>query len=588
MGAAEDLAPENQIDEIEHIDRQLGEGKYKNIRKFTEGGTRTLYKAEWGPAEETVIIKADKDDTQLTSPRAQRHAERGYITSNEISVLALIRKLEGPERYHIQRIYDFNADCTISVEPEFESQTLEEMVDNEGPLTSGDFRTAFTQLMEFSQYLINEAGLFHRDLKPSNILVGKDKQEELEIRVVDFANGCRKDKTEAKMMPTAGGHLVMDPLIIGKFNAAAEGKYDEKSEIYAIGTDMAFALTGEYPVEYEADKGFGICKFTGESLLDEEGNLDPAAHDRAIDAFLAKELPRHARRYRKIIKNCLTLDEKKRYKSIDKLAREFDRANTSKKPFIMSIATGLLIGAAAVGGFGLAYHQNIQADEHAQELRQFTRDEETRRKYEDMFKSAYSFVEQSIIDGKVKNDLVFEHPYFMLYEQEEIVGIAKRHDLEPGLIARILLVNKLYSRRSGSDLGQSPVYLFDPIETRKNMYRVESISRWDSSKREPSNSPAKILDEGAERLAGLIRENDGDIEKALTGFYSPVYPQKEGAHSRWWLHGTYTDDIAEVIDQEIEIIVHNVINGPGAGMGGYHINTLVGDYIQKRYAPLQR
>ncbi|MBI5881466.1 hypothetical protein HZB90_05020, partial [archaeon] len=247
------------------------------------------------------------------------------------------------------------------------------------------------------------------------------------------------------------------------------------------------------------------------------------------------------------------------------------------------------LAAAAVGGVYLFTNNDTQAEKRVEEMRQYNRDEGTRQEYVEIFRDAYAFVEQSIISGGVKNDLTSRYQYSLLDEEDPIESVARRHDLDPKLIANILLVNSLYAKRKDSDMGTNPVFLFDPIATRKSMQEVEDRGRYDARERRPSGSPAEILEQGAARLAGLIHKNNGDLKRALTEFYSPVYEQNPpGGRDRWWLRGTYSDEIAAIINQEIEMLVHNVLNGPDADYGGYVLDTFANGYLNRRYAALQR
>ncbi|MBU1111664.1 MAG: protein kinase, partial [Nanoarchaeota archaeon] len=359
MVAPDLLGPVRTVEDL--IKQLLPSEKYKNIQFWKSGGTRDLYMAEWGPGNEKRIIKVDK--SELESPRAQRHVERGYDTSNDIRALS---EISNPERHNLMRLVDYfdfskTQGITVAVERHFESQSLEERVQDK-PLKLKEFETVFSQVIEGANYFINTCGMYHRDLKASNILVN----DELEVRITDFANACKKNEVQKKYMPTAGGHWVSDPLVF--FNGS-ENEYRETSEIYAIGTEMFYALTGEHIFEYDADNGTGISCFTGESLLDKNGIVDRTRHNATLD-YALKRLPwRIRRKYGEVIKKSLSLDDEVRYSKISELKKDFENEKNmpSWYQYLTSrlILSSLLITTTgfAIGGVGIMHHLEKKLEE---------------------------------------------------------------------------------------------------------------------------------------------------------------------------------------------------------------------------------
>jgi len=358
IAAPDQLRPVRSMEDL--LKQLLPSSKYKNIQFWKQGGTRDLYITEWGLGCEKRIIKVDR--SELESPRAKRHVERGCDTSNDIRALS---EILNPERHNLMRLVDYydlseTQGITVAVERHFESQSLEEKI-QEKPLKLKEFETVFAQVIEGSNYLINTCGMYHRDLKASNILVN----DELEIRITDFANACKKEEVKRKYMPTAGGHWVSDPLVF--FNGS-ENEYREASEIYAVGTEMFYALTGEHIFEYDADEGIGVSCATRENMLSENGIVDRKRHNTTLDDAL-KRLPKKARKkYGKVIKKCLSLDEEIRYTKVSKLKRDFtDEKNvpswfkylTSK----LVLSTALLgTTAFAAAGLGIMFDLENQLE----------------------------------------------------------------------------------------------------------------------------------------------------------------------------------------------------------------------------------
>ncbi|MBI2148819.1 protein kinase [Candidatus Woesearchaeota archaeon] len=324
--------------------RRILPDSYKNIRFFREGGTRKCYIAEWGPGRQKRVIKVDK---KPDSPRARRHVDRGCTSTNDLHALASI---PNAETNNLSGLVDYfiNDDKVIVIEPHFESQSLEEVV-AENPLNRKEFEKAFSNILKGANYLISSVGMYHRDLKPSNILVNR---KICSVRITDMANARKKEQVKSDYEPTVGGHLVTDPRLIGKFTGR-EKLYDESAEIYALGTDMYFALTGEYPFEYDPDNGTAVVYGTSENILNESGKLNTKKHNEVLKRAI-KKIPSHSKVYRQIIEKCLTLDEDKRYNSLEKLTWDFQA--TVKDDYLNTPRFDRFagwFGLSFVGGFGL-------------------------------------------------------------------------------------------------------------------------------------------------------------------------------------------------------------------------------------------
>ena len=87
--------------------------------------------------------------------------------------------------------------------------------------------------------------------------------------------------------------------------------------MYEIASSMLYALTGKYHVEINEDEGFAKSDFLKGSLL-EQGHLSRERYEQALENTV-NSLKGSAKKYRRLIKRCLTLDESKRYSSIEDL-----------------------------------------------------------------------------------------------------------------------------------------------------------------------------------------------------------------------------------------------------------------------------
>ncbi|PIZ51328.1 hypothetical protein COY27_03955 [Candidatus Woesearchaeota archaeon CG_4_10_14_0_2_um_filter_33_13] len=333
---------------LEATVRRVLPNHYQNIQFLRYGGTRAIFTADWGPGKERRVVKMD---ISPTSPRAIRHVKRGYDTAHDILQLSQIRDAE---LHGIIGLSDYaeKDGHSLSVEKYFEGETLEERCARK-PLNLDEFAKVFSQILLTEEYLINTGKIYHRDAKPSNFLVS----DRLDVRLIDFANATSVDEVVTKWMPSAGGHFVLDPVVFGQFTKDFQG-YDQSSEIYALGVDMYFALTGKYIFEFDPDNKTGISVFSGESILDPKGRIDIVKYQETIDKAIAA-IPKAARkRYGQIISRCLSLEKECRYNSISSLINDFNKSKNHKsfsrrifgstKGIIMTI---LAAGVLATGGY---------------------------------------------------------------------------------------------------------------------------------------------------------------------------------------------------------------------------------------------
>ena len=121
-----------------------------------------------------------------------------------------------------------------------EGETLAARVRRDGPLNAKD---ALKIAIQIARALVAAAahGLIHRDLKPSNIMLTSD----LEVKVIDF--GLAKAITDAGGdMDLTHGEFVGTPTFASPEQFGG-GPVDARSDVYALGGTLWFALTGLAP-----------------------------------------------------------------------------------------------------------------------------------------------------------------------------------------------------------------------------------------------------------------------------------------------------------------------------------------------------
>jgi TolB-like protein/Flp pilus assembly protein TadD len=125
-----------------------------------------------------------------------------------------------------------------------EGETLEARVRRDGPLK---VEVALEIAIQVTRALIAAAarGLIHRDLKPGNVMLARSDSGELEVKVIDFGLAKAAADAASEMDLTHGG-FVGTPAFASP-EQFKSGVVDVRSDIYALGATIWFALTGRVP-----------------------------------------------------------------------------------------------------------------------------------------------------------------------------------------------------------------------------------------------------------------------------------------------------------------------------------------------------
>ncbi|MEP6955391.1 MAG: protein kinase [Chthoniobacterales bacterium] len=148
---------------------------------------------------------------------------------------------------HVASVFQFGVSpggerCYCAIEL-IEGETLEARIRREGPLPVA---TVLEMAEQVTSALIAaaERGLVHRDLKPGNIMLGRTDDRAIDVKVIDF--GLAKAVRVAGEMELTQGAFVGTPAFASPEQFAGR-EVDARTDIYALGVTMWFALTGRLP-----------------------------------------------------------------------------------------------------------------------------------------------------------------------------------------------------------------------------------------------------------------------------------------------------------------------------------------------------
>jgi eukaryotic-like serine/threonine-protein kinase len=195
-------------------------GRFELLGRLGEGGQGIVYLGRGtNPGEERVAVKVLRStvDANVLERLAREldaiHQVQPFVTAGVIEASA-----EGDRRYVVSEFID--------------GPSLQERVDDQGPLSEGDLQrlavgtaTALTA--------IHGAGVVHRDFKPANVLLGPDGP-----RVVDFGIARLTDAA------TITSGLIGTPSYVAPEQLAGQ-RPTSAVDIFAWAVTMIYAATGQ-------------------------------------------------------------------------------------------------------------------------------------------------------------------------------------------------------------------------------------------------------------------------------------------------------------------------------------------------------
>ncbi|MBD3253193.1 hypothetical protein GF386_05650 [Candidatus Pacearchaeota archaeon] len=502
-------------------------------------GTRYAFLPRWGLRETRRIAKTDRPHEFLSTPRQRRWVlERGCNTGNELEIASRIN------HPGLTSVYDyFESETTgryglpgaVIIEEYIpDSESLEDRINRDKNGLPADL---FSQVASQSASIIrdinsgvgvsDEKGIFHRDLKPSNILL-KHTADGIKVMITDLANAGLVDEQKPGYMPTMGGHLVSDPLLLGVFTDK-ETVYNHSSEVYALASSLIYAARGKPAFEYDPDTGEARAVDSWDDLL-EDGKLNPSKHQQALYETV-QNLPKKIRKYfSRIFMRGLTLIPEFRYAStkefhedIEKAVARYERARPLNRLKRWTVPVAAAAALAVVGGLSLYQVTGLE---------QKVSDQERRIKLDRYEKITDQFLEgvegyntndigeyelRGILDGYVNFFHVFD------YEKDERLG-----DKDLAIAAFI---------ESGSDENERPVKVLEAIRRHLGVERLD----YDTLKKE-------VRDLSYDDIRDELKEIDYDLYWRVN--WALDFPRDNwNTLERWKRQGEVDDKIRETIDE---------------------------------------
>ncbi|MBI3554447.1 MAG: serine/threonine protein kinase [Elusimicrobia bacterium] len=200
--------------------------KYEIRRHIGSGGMSLVYEGWDRKLERPVAVKMMRPDLALSgSDRSAflREAKTSAALHHPF-IVDIYEILE--EDNEIYLIFEF-----------VDGQTLQERLDQKGPFKAGDLKPILKYVCDALSFA-HSLKVTHRDLKSSNIMLSKQGY----AKVMDFgiARHIKDTASRKTKLDTSGTFPYMAP-------EQEMGKFDLRSDIFALGVTAYELLTGELP-----------------------------------------------------------------------------------------------------------------------------------------------------------------------------------------------------------------------------------------------------------------------------------------------------------------------------------------------------
>jgi hypothetical protein len=198
-------------------------GSYRIVGRLGSGGMGTVFLGR-SVAGRLVAVKVIRDEL-AEDPDFRVRFRREVAAARKVSGLFTAPVVDA----------DLDASVPFLVTAYITGLSLADAVSRHGPLPTASVLSLAAGLAE-GLGAIHSAGVVHRDLKPSNVLLAEDGP-----RVIDFGIARAEASTVTRTGLVFGSPGFMSP------QQAEGGEVGPASDVFSLGTVLAFAATGEGP-----------------------------------------------------------------------------------------------------------------------------------------------------------------------------------------------------------------------------------------------------------------------------------------------------------------------------------------------------
>ena len=256
--------------------------KYIKIKEIYRGSQSKIFLGKNTETNEQIVIK---------------QIDQNYLDKNtryetvlwERDIIFFLKKINHP---NIVKVYDYfrTVDCFYFILEYIPNGNLKSfLLNNRKTLTENELKKIMLELSRAVLFL-HSVGIIHRDLKPENVLIFKNDNGKIEVKLIDFGFSRILGKLD-KLNEAYGTFSYASPEILNK------KPYNFKTDIWSLGVIFYLVLFGIHP--------FG----------ENEKNLKDINHNILIAKY---KIPDNVdNKMKSLIEKCLNIEPKKRPKIED-------------------------------------------------------------------------------------------------------------------------------------------------------------------------------------------------------------------------------------------------------------------------------
>ncbi len=271
-------------------------GPYEIKRSIARGGMGVVFEALDTKLDKVVALK-------MMSPALVQDPTFRSRFEQEARTLA---KLEDPHFVRVNALIDEGPNTFIVMEY-VDGVTLAQHIQKRGPLAGKDAITVGAQILQ-ALSKAHRQGIVHRDLKPSNIMLTKNYEGRLLVKVLDFgiAKNIQPDGQQTRTVGAVGTLFYMSPE-----QARGLRTIDHRTDLYSLGVTLYETLCGALPFDT------GVDEYTVRRQI-VEGHVIP----------IHKRLPKLDTALARVLDKALSTNPDDRFEDADAMRRALMEART--------------------------------------------------------------------------------------------------------------------------------------------------------------------------------------------------------------------------------------------------------------------